>query len=68
MGLNRWHFTSAVSGNCFRSIYGFINSVRGKDAVVVLGQDRQIGRRHLELLAGRSLPFPSAPWQLAHED
>ena len=46
-----WHFTSAVSGNCFQSIYGFINSVRGKDPVVVLGQHRQIGRRYLKLVA-----------------
>src|ERR1700688_3158639 len=42
-----WHFTSAVSGNCSQSIYGFIDSVRGKDAVVVLGQYRQIARRYL---------------------
>jgi hypothetical protein len=50
-----WHFTSAVSGNSFRSVYGFINSVRGKDPVVVLGQHRQIGRRRLQLFANRSL-------------
>ena len=49
-----WHFTRAVSGNCFRPVYGFINSVRGKDPVVVPGQDRQIRRRYLELLADRS--------------
>src|SRR5215472_5138233 len=49
-----WHFTNALSGNCFRSIYGFIDSVRGKDPVVLLGQDRQIGRRYLELFADRS--------------
>ena len=49
-----WHFTSAVSGNCFRPIYRLVNSVRGKDPVVVLGQDRQIGRRYLELLADGS--------------
>jgi hypothetical protein len=42
-----WHFTSAVSGNCFQSIYGFINGVYGKDPVVVPGQHRQIGRRYL---------------------
>lgn len=48
------HFPSAVSGNCFRSVYGFIESVRGKNPVVVLGQHRQIGSRYLELVADRS--------------
>ena len=49
------HLTRAVGGNCFRAIDGFVDGVRGKDPVVVLGQDRQIGRRYLELLADRSL-------------
>src|SRR5690348_5377578 len=48
------HFTSAVSGNCFRSIDRFIDRVGGKDPVVVVGQYRQIGRRYLELLGDRS--------------
>lgn len=52
-----WHFTSAVSGNCFQSRYGFINSVRGEDPVVVPGQYGQIGRRYLQQLADRSFTF-----------
>ncbi len=48
------HFTRAVSGNRFRSIDGFVNSVGREDPVVFPGQDRQIGRRYLELLADGS--------------
>src|SRR5438876_10765184 len=48
------HFPTAVSANRFRSIYGFINSVRGQDPVVVLRQHRQTAPRYLDLLAYRS--------------
>jgi hypothetical protein len=48
MGLPpNWHFTM----RCLQSIYGVIDSIRGKDPVVVFGQHRQIGRRHSEVLA-----------------
>ncbi|MHC2465249.1 hypothetical protein ACVIHD_004261 [Bradyrhizobium embrapense] len=48
------HFMSAVRGNCSPPIYGFINGGYRKDPVVVLGQGRQIGRRHLQLPSNRS--------------
>ncbi|MGX1347594.1 hypothetical protein AB7M49_001170 [Bradyrhizobium elkanii] len=48
------HFMRAVRGNCSPPVYGFVNGSNRKDPVVVLGQGRQIGRRHLQLPSNRS--------------
>ena len=48
------HFVGAVRGYCFPPVYGFVDGGNRKDPVVVLGQGRQIGRRHLQLPSNRS--------------
>ena len=48
------HFTIAVRRDGFRSIDRLVNGVRGKCPVAFPGQDRQIGRRDLELLGDGS--------------
>src|SRR5579872_1337842 len=46
-----WHFATAVSGHRLQSVDGFIDGIRWEHPIVFLGQQRQIGRRHLELIA-----------------